>query len=135
MKLTGYFDESGTHGKDVAVMAGFVGDSRQWRRFAKRVTKLFIRFRVDIFHSIDVRRSDKDFSGWTVNRKIVFLDEFQHIINETLAHGVAAVLKYEDYEYYCNLVWSKKASKDTLYTIPFRACLAEVIGSVLDDRD
>jgi hypothetical protein len=90
MILTAYFDESGTHaGAEISAMAGFLGDARQWRKFEKRVTKLFKRFRVDVFHTIDVRRSDKDFDGWTVDRKIEFLDEFQHVINDTLESGVA----------------------------------------------
>jgi hypothetical protein len=64
MDFTAYFDESGTHaGSPVSVMAGFVGDARQWRKFEKRAAKLFRRFRVDVFHTIDVRRTDKDFAG------------------------------------------------------------------------
>jgi hypothetical protein len=42
MTLTGYFDESGTHaGSELMLMAGFVGDARQWRKFEKRAGKLF----------------------------------------------------------------------------------------------
>ena len=70
MILTAYFDESGTHGGDLALMAGFLGNARQWRKFEKRTKKLFGRYRVDAFHSIDLKRTDKDFAGWTVNRKI-----------------------------------------------------------------
>ena len=51
MILTSYLDESGTHGGDVTIMAGFLADARQWRKFEKRTTKLFARFRVDIFHT------------------------------------------------------------------------------------
>ena len=32
--LTGYFDESGIHGADVCVVAGFVGNDAQWGAFA-----------------------------------------------------------------------------------------------------
>ena len=50
MILTGYFDESGTHaGSELTLMAGFVGDARQWRKFEKRAGKLFGRFRVRYF--------------------------------------------------------------------------------------
>lgn len=73
-------------------MAGFVGDARQWRKFEKRAAKLFTRFRVDIFHSIDLRRGE-----------IELLDEFQHIINETLESGVASFIRADDYAYYCGL--------------------------------
>ena len=61
MIFTAYFDESGTHaGAELTGMAGFLGDRRQWQKFEKRAGKLFKRFRVDVFHAIDVRRSDKD---------------------------------------------------------------------------
>jgi hypothetical protein len=45
MILTAYFDERGTHaGAEISGMAGFLGDAKQWRKFEKRVTKLFKRF-------------------------------------------------------------------------------------------
>jgi hypothetical protein len=131
MIFTAYFDESGTHaGAELTAMAGFFGDTRQWRKFEKRTGKLFKRFKVDIFHTIDVRRTDKDFAGWSVDRKIEFLDEFQHIINETLESGVAAFLRHEDYRYYCGLNWPKKTRRESKYAILFRACLAQVIDTV-----
>jgi hypothetical protein len=112
-------------------MAGFVADERQWRKFEKRASRLFARFRVDVFHTIDVRRSDKDFEGWKVDRKIKFLDEFQHIINETLEHGVAAILREDDYAYYLGLPWPKKARKDSRYALLFRACMADFIDMLV----
>jgi hypothetical protein len=36
------------------------------RKFKKRANKLFKRFRVDVFHTIDGRRTDKDFEGWSM---------------------------------------------------------------------
>lgn len=111
-------------------MAGFVGDARQWRKFEKRAAKLFKRFRVDVFHTIDVRRTDKDFEGWKVDRKIEFLDEFQHIINETLESGVASFIHDDDYKYYLGLSWPKKTRWDSTYGILFRACLSQIINTV-----
>jgi hypothetical protein len=131
MILTSYLDESGTHGGDVTIMAGFLADARQWRKFEKRTTKLFSRFRVDIFHTIDVRRTDKDFEGWTVDRKIEFLDEFQHITNETTEMGYAAILLEKDYRDYLSLPWPNKARKDARYTLLFRACMADALDGVL----
>ena len=101
MALTAYSDESGTHGGAVAsAMAGFVGDARQWRKFEKRVRENIYDSCQTYFMPSDVRRTDKAFKGWTVDRKIEFLDEFQHIINETLESGVCAVIRDEDYMYY-----------------------------------
>jgi len=131
MIFTAHFDESGTHaGAELTAMAGFLGDRRQWQKFEKRTGKLFKRFRVDVFHAIDVKRSDKDFAGWSVDRKIEFFDEFQHVINETLKSGVAAFLRHEDYQYYCGFNWPKKARRDSKYAILFRACLAQVIDAL-----
>ncbi len=131
MILTSYLDESGTHGGDLTVLAGFLADARQWRKFEKRTAKLFARFHVDIFHTIDVKRTDKDFEGWTVDRKIEFLDEFHHIINETTEMGYAAILLEKDYQSYLSLPWPKKARKDARYTLLFRACMADAIDGVL----
>ena len=131
MIFTAYFDESGTHAEaELTGMAGFLGDRRQWQKFEKRAGKLFKRFQVDVFHTIDVRRSDKDFAGWSVDRKVEFLDEFQHVINETLESGVAAFLRHEDYRYYYGLNWPKKARRDSKYAILFRACGAQMIDTV-----
>jgi hypothetical protein len=129
--FTAYFDESGTHaGADLSVMAGFVGDARQWRKFEKRIGKLFSRHRVDVFHAIDVRRGDDDFKRWTVDRKVKFLDEFQHIINETLAGGVVANIRRDDYDYYCGLHWPRKTRWDSKYGILFRGCFAHIVDVV-----
>jgi hypothetical protein len=130
-QLTGYFDESGTHGGAmVSGMAGFVGDKRQWAKFEKRTGKLFARHRVNVFHAIDVRRTKNDFGGWSVDRKIEFLDDFHHIINETLESGVAAFISEADYDYYCGLNWPKGTRRDSKYGILFRACLSRTIDAV-----
>src|SRR5690242_12174988 len=122
---TAYLDESGTHhGAKVSLMAGFVGDDRQWRKFEKRSGKLFKRHRVDIFHTIDVRRGDADFARWSVDRKLGFLDEFQHIVNATIQAGVTSVLREDDYAYYSKLEWHKKSRLDSKNAILFRRCLA-----------
>jgi len=131
MIFTAYFDESGTHDSaEISALAGFVGDARQWRKFEKRAGKLFDRFRVDVFHTIDVRRTDKDFEGWKVDRKIEFLDEFQHIINGTLESGVSSFIRRDDYKYYLGLNWPKGTRRDSKYGILFRGCLSQIIDTI-----
>src|ERR1700742_848580 len=108
MILTGYCDESGTHaGSPLAVMSGLVASARQWRSYEKRTKKLFARYRVTAFHSTDVRRGSGDFDGWTIDKKIKFLDEFGTIINETAELMFNAVMLRDDYQYYCKLDWPK----------------------------
>jgi hypothetical protein len=129
--FTAYLDESGTHaGAEVSAMGGYVADARQWRKYEKRTAKLFKRYGVKVFHAIDVRRGHADFKGWTVDRKIEFLDEFQHIINETLESGVVAFIRDDDYKYYSGLNWPKKTRRDSKYTLMFRACLAQFVDVV-----
>jgi len=111
-------------------MGGFVADARQWRKYEKRAGRLFARYRVQVYHAIDVRRGDGDFKGWTVDRKIKFLDEFQHVINDTLQSGVVAFVRDDDYKYYAGLDWPKKVRSDSKYTIMFRACLSQIVDVV-----
>jgi hypothetical protein len=85
---------------------------------------------VQVFHAIDVRRGHGDFKGWSVDRKIEFLDELQHIINETLESRVAAFIRNDDYKYYLGLHWPPKTRWDSKYTIMFRACLAQSIDTI-----
>jgi hypothetical protein len=112
-------------------MAGFVGDERQWRKFNKRVTKLFNRYKVDIFHTIDLKRTNKDFLGWKVDKKIEFLDEFHHVINETVEIGFSSFIRSDDYDYYRGLPRPKKAKTDSLYGILFRSSLAAITDAVI----
>lgn len=131
MVFIAYLDESGTHARAaISAMGGFVSDARQWRKYEKRAGKLFDRFGVKMFHAIDVRRGHGDFKGWTVDRKVKFWDEFQHIINETLQSGVVAFIRDDDYKYYSGLYWPPKARRDSKYTILFRACLAQIVDVI-----
>ena len=129
MKLSAYFDESGTHGGKVALMAGYAANKRQWKKFDKRVGKLFHRFGVRIFHGINWLRGENDFKNWPIDRKIEFLDEFQHIASDTLTFGVVTVLSYEDYKWYCDLPWPKQVRKDAMYTLLFRGCVAATMDA------
>jgi hypothetical protein len=132
MILTAYMDESGTHGPSpVSVLAGYVADERQWRNFEKRVAKLFRRYRVDVCHAIDLKRGDGSFCGWSVAKKISFIDEIGHIKNETCELGLACVLKESDYqEAYANRERPRKVIKDSKYGILFRATLAGLMEGI-----
>jgi hypothetical protein len=133
MIITAYFDESGTHkGAPLAAMAGYFGDEQQWQEFDARLRKLFGEFGIRTFHLVDLRHSKEDFAGWTIDRKIQFTDELQHIANETLEGGVTAFLREETYQkHYWSLDWPRKAQRDTKYSILFRACVAMTLETVL----
>jgi hypothetical protein len=133
MMLTAYIDESGTHGPSpVSVMAGYVADARQWRNYEKRTEKLFRRYHVNVFHAIGVKRGDPPFKGWSVDKKLSFMDDFG-VINNDLEFGFTAILRASDYEqFYAKKDRPKKVIQDTKYGVLFRATVAgmvEVIGS------
>jgi hypothetical protein len=117
-------------------MAGFVGEARQWRKFEKRAAKVLRHYGVDICHAIDLKRGDNAFEGWSVDKKIEFVDGMQHVVNETLGFGYAVILRTADYDkFYAPLDRPKKVVRDTKYGILFRATLAgmiEGIGMTLD---
>jgi hypothetical protein len=113
-------------------MAGYLADEQQWQGFNARVADLFARFGVQQFHLVDLRNSDGDFAGWSVDRKIEFTDELQHIANKSLESGVTAFLSERNYrEHYCALNWPRRARRDTKYCILFRACMGITVDSVL----
>ena len=94
----------------------------------KEAKKLFDRFHVDIFHTIDVKRSDKDFKGLTTE-EIKFLDEFAFLSQDALERGFVCVLKKDDYiEHYANKPQPKRSHGNlSMYTIIARAAIGASI--------
>jgi len=133
--LTAYIDESGTHGPSpLSVMAGYVADPRQWRNYEKRTAKLFRRYRVDVFHAIDVKRGDGCFKGWPVDRKLSFMDEFG-AINNDLEFGFVSILKTADYDaFYAKKQRPKKVIQDPKYGVLFRAIVAGMVEVIAQLR-
>jgi hypothetical protein len=118
-------DESGTHGSKTMLMAGFAGDVQQWRKFEKKAVRLFAKYGIEVFHAKEWRDGDGDFKGWTVDRKISFLDRFGEIANGTLMVGCHAVLKMADYhEFYVKNLDKPREPINTAYGVCFRAVLA-----------
>jgi hypothetical protein len=58
---------------------------------------LFEEFGVRQFHLVDLRHRKKDFAGWSINKKIQFTDELQHVANES-SSGVTTFLREETYQ-------------------------------------
>lgn len=133
MVLTAYIDESGTHGPSpVSVMAGYVADARQWRNYEKRTEKLFRRYHVNVFHAIGVKRGDPPFKGWSVDKKLAFMDDFG-VINNDLEFGFTAILRASDYEqFYAKKDRPKKVIQDTKYGVLFRATVAGMVEVIAD---
>ncbi len=134
--VTGYFDESGSHSDSpVTLLAGYVGDARQWRKFEKRVTKLFSRYGVKKFHAVEIRNSQGDFSDWSVDKKLSFIDDLTHIANETLEKGCCAIITDADFKNcYSNFPFPAGVTKHSKYGLLVRSVVASAIDFVLSTQ-
>jgi len=132
--ITAYMDESGTHaGSPLSVMSVFVGNVRQWVNFEKKANPLFRKFGVQTFHAKKLRAGHADFDGWTLNKKLSFVDRLGEIVNTTLAVGCSTVLSNYDYEkYYLSGHKPKKLPLDTAYGVMFRASLSFASHALLE---
>ena len=128
MILTAYFDESGTHDSSFSLMAGHVADARQWREYERQTNRLFHKNGVTKFHAIDVRRGRGCFKGWSVDRKIEFLDDYQNIINKTTEMAVFSIISEEDYGWYrCIERTDRKIIIESKYAILFRTVMSVML--------
>ena len=128
MLITAYMDESGTHGSKTMLMAAFAGDITQWRKFEKKASALLNKYGVNVFHAKKWRDGDGDFAGWSVDKKINFLDRFGEIANRHLLVGCHAVLKMDDYrEYYLKDLDKPREPINTPYGVCFRGVLSFMI--------
>jgi hypothetical protein len=126
MAMTGYFDESGTHGKEspVVTIAGFIASDDQWRAYERDLSQLLIEHEVKVFHAIEFRTRKGDFKGWPTQKRARFNSRFLKLADDHLACGLAMVLRPEDYtNIYRVGQFSRRARIDTHYGLCFRTAL------------
>jgi hypothetical protein len=99
MAMTGYFDESGTHGKEspVVTIAGFIANPDQWRAYERDLSQLLADNEVKVFHARKFRTSKGDFKGWSLPQRARFNSRFLRLSDDHLAYGLATVLQSNDY--------------------------------------
>jgi hypothetical protein len=93
LMLTAYFDDSGTSpSNQVAVVAGYLGSVAQWERFNTRWAVLLRKYHVKALHRADLESFQKEFYGWTPERKTEFLKKAHAIIRACTYTAIGANL-------------------------------------------
>jgi hypothetical protein len=87
--LTGYFDESGVHGQDACVVAGFVGNDAQWGSFAAEWIPALKQAK-----NLHMRKLRWNQHPETIGKKLAELGPIPHKYN---LKGVVAGLKWSDF--------------------------------------
>jgi hypothetical protein len=126
MVMTGYFDESGTHGEEspVVTIAGFIASASQWSSYQDDLSQLLTKYKVKVFHARKFRTSKGDFKGWPMSRRAQFNSRFLKLADDHLAYGLATVLRSDDYANIYRLgEFARRARPDTQYGLCVRTAL------------
>jgi hypothetical protein len=138
MALTGYFDESGTHGKEspIVIVAGFIARPGQWASFERDLSVLLHEYAVKTFHAIDFRTRKGDFKGWPTIKRARFNSRFLKLADDHLSYGVSTVLSSEKYRSIYRVTdYPPKVRPDTQYGLCVRAALWKSIVLLKDQKD
>jgi Protein of unknown function (DUF3800) len=97
--LYSYFDDSGTDGASpAAIMAGYVAHMADWKKFERQTGTLFESegiqpfFRAKLFD-----HNQKQFKGWTEDRKLAFARRWYGLAKKHLMRGVSAGVVKSDF--------------------------------------
>jgi hypothetical protein len=138
MAMTGYFDESGTHGAEspCVIVGGFLASVGQWDAYEGDLGALFTDYGVKKFHAKDFRGRKGDFKGWPHAKRASFNTRFLMLADKHLAYGVSTVLPSADYHriYRAGDV-VRTARRDTQYGLCTRVALWKTITLLADRKD
>ena len=96
--FTAFFDEADTHGPSpTLIMAGFLGDARQWETFDTALLDLQRRDGFSIFHVEEFKGKSGEFAGWSDAKCMGLINDLTHLVRDTLTHGVAVHLEHDRY--------------------------------------
>jgi hypothetical protein len=135
MAMTGFFDESGTHGAEspVVIVAGFIASVEQWDAYERDLSALFAEYGVKRFHAKDLRGRKGDFEGWPTPKRARFNSRFLRLADDRLACGLVTVLQSADYHnIYRSGAIMRTARPDTQYGLCVRAALWKSLVLVRD---
>lgn len=133
MKLTAYFDESGTHGGSHAtVMAGVLGNEHQWKRFDVEFDKIRRQFGFRIFHATEFKRRQGEFKGWSDDKAVRLLRSLGLMTDACLSEGVVVPIPSSGYkdEFQAGAK-PKRFRLDTAYGLGFRICLTHLLTEII----
>ena len=117
--LTGYFDESGIHGADVCVVAGFIGNDAQWQSFIGEWVPA-----IRPAQNLHMKKLRWNQHPEAVARRLARLGPLPHKYN---LHPIMAGMKWRDYN---SVVRGKIPGK---FTHPYILCALACVSVVLTE--
>jgi Protein of unknown function (DUF3800) len=134
--FTAYFDESDTHGPSpTLVMAAFLGSSRQWELFGRKIRALQRRDGFTVFHTKKFRALRGEFEDWGPEKCVRLLNDLAAAIRDGLTEGVTITLPRALYEIeYRGGQVPKGMRLDSQYGVCFRACMYRLVQIVTANK-
>lgn len=135
MLYTAFFDEADTHGSTpTIIMACFLGTSRQWELFGRRLRNIQQRYGFKIFHATEFTNKKGEFKGWNDAKCRKLVEELTELVRDNLTEGVTVHLEHDRYmNEYRKPPIPKKMHLDSHYGVCFRACLRQLYAVVQKD--
>jgi hypothetical protein len=97
--LTAYFDDSGTDsGSRVAVVAGYLGSTANWKRFAEEWRGLLSEYKITIMRRADLENFRGEFRNWDGEFRTEFVRKVHAIIHRYTYSGVGSAILKDDFE-------------------------------------
>jgi hypothetical protein len=100
--LTFYGDESGIDRQNrVALVAGYVGQVNEWRRFERQWSVVLKKYGVHLMHRNHLETWHGEFTqecGWNPARRASFLRELHPVIKSCTKVAVGSAIIKEDWE-------------------------------------
>jgi hypothetical protein len=129
--FTAYIDESGTHGRDPAlIMGAFLGHAYQWRVFNRDLDRIRARYGFDIFHAKDFKALKGEFEGWEDEKCLGLIDDLTALVRDRLTQGATIHLERSRYLHeYRQRPFPPKMQPDSQFGVCFRALLAHLINT------
>jgi hypothetical protein len=113
-------------------MACFLGHSRQWELFGRRLRRLQRRDGFGIFHATEFRSKSGNFSGWNDTKCMQLVHDLTELVRDNLTEGVTMFLERERYlNEYRKPPIPKKMMLDSQYGVCFRACMAHLVAILM----
>ena len=101
--LGAYFDDSGTHGGDIVLVAGFFGYVNQWNHFSNLWAKKLAdpcpgKLPLSEFHMAECQASQGEFLGWKRTETDFLVHELATIILQCGIYGFGGAVARKEYE-------------------------------------
>jgi hypothetical protein len=137
MAMTGFFDESGTHGAEspVVIVGGFLATVEQWDAYERDLKALLDEYGVKKFHAKELRQTKGNFKGWPRAKKAKFNSRFLQMADQHLACGISTVLPSDAYNrIYRAGALIRNARQESQYGLCVRAALWKALLFMQDRK-